>query len=72
MISIFVLIMITFPTSLIVTMSHGVSIKMDPSDLAFRLGFKKNEILRAPTPIVSSFMANMGRYAAFYVYTDIV
>ena len=64
--------MITFPTSLIVTMSHGVSIKMDSSDLAFRLGFKKNEILRAPTPIVSSFMANMERYAAFYVYTDIV
>ena len=72
MISIFVLIMITFPTSLIVTMSHGVSIKMDDSDLDFWLGFKKNEIMRVPTPTVSSFMANMERYAAFFVYTDIV
>ena len=45
---------------------------MDASDLDFWLGFKKNEIMRVPTPTVSSFMANMERYAAFFVYTDIV
>ena len=45
---------------------------MDASDLDFWLGLKKNEIMRVPTPTVSSFMANMERYAAFFVYTDIV
>ena len=71
-ISIFILITITFLISLIVTISHGVSIKMDASDLVFRLGFKKNETLRVPTAIASPFMANMERYAFFYVYTDII
>ena len=37
-------------------MSHGVSIKMEVSDLAMRLGFKENEILLGPTPIVSPFL----------------
>ena len=54
------------------TMSHGVSIKMEGSDLAMRLGFKENKILRGCTPIVSLFMTNMKRYTALYVYTDII
>ena len=41
-------------------------------DLAIRLVFKENEILRGPSPIVSPFMANMERYTALYVYTDVI
>ena len=48
-----------------VIVSHGVSIKIYGSDLAMRLGFKENEILRGPTPIVSI-------YTALYIYTDII
>ena len=51
--------------------SHRVSIKMEGSELAMRLGFKENEILRGPPSIVSPFMANMERYTVLYVYTDI-
>ena len=36
----------SFSNKSIMTMSHGVSIKMGGSDLAMRLGFKENEILR--------------------------
>ena len=56
----------------IATMSNGVSIKMEGSDLAMRMGFKENEILRGSTPIVSPFMTNMKRYTALYVYIDIM
>ena len=59
---IFVVITIPFPTVII---SHGVSIKIYGSDLAMRLGFKENEILRGHTPIVSI-------YTALYIYTDII
>ena len=62
----------SFSNNSIVTMSHGVSIKMEGLDLAMRSGFKKNEILRGPTLIVTPFMANMERYTAFYLYTNII
>ena len=62
----------SFSSKSIVTMSHGVSIKMEGSDLAIRLEFKENEILRGPTPTESPFMTNMKRYTALYVYTDII
>ena len=52
-------------------MSHGVSMKMEGSDLAMRLGFKENEILRGSIPIASPFIANMERYKTLYVDTDI-
>ena len=55
-----------------VAMSHGVSIKMVGSESTVRLEFKENEILCGPTPIASPFMENMERYAALYVYTDII
>ena len=45
---------------------------MEESDLDMRLGFKENEILRGPTPIVSPFMANLERHTALHVYTDII
>ena len=45
---------------------------MEGSDLAIRLEFKENEILRGPTPTESPFMTNMKRYTALYVYTDII
>ena len=53
-------------------MSHGVSIKMEGSDLAMRMGFQENEILRGSTPIISPFMINMKRYTALYFYTGII
>ena len=62
----------SFLNKSIVTMSHGVSIKVEGSDLARRMGFKENEILRGCTPTISLFMTNMKRYAALYVYTDII
>ena len=37
-----------------------------------RLSFKENETLRGPTPIVYPSMANVERYTALYVYTDII
>ena len=37
-----------------------------------RLVLKENEILHGPTSITSPFMANMERYTALYVYTDII
>ena len=55
----------SFSNNSTVIISHGVSIKIYGSDLAMRLGFKKNEILRGPTPIVSV-------YTALYIYTDII
>ena len=45
----------SFSNKSIVTMSHGVLMRMEGSDLAMRLGFKENEILRGPTLIVFSF-----------------
>ena len=45
---------------------------MEGSNLAIQMEFKKNEILRGPTPTESLFMANMERYTALYVYTDII
>ena len=62
----------SFSSNSIVTMSHGVSIKMEGSDLAMRLGFKENEILRGLKPIASLFMVNIKPYTALYVYTDII
>ena len=62
----------SFPNKSIVTMSHAVSIKMEGSDLAMRMEFKENEILRGSTTIISLFMMNMKRYTALYVYTDII
>ena len=62
----------SFSSKSIVTMSHGVSIKMEGSDLAIRLEFKEYEILRGPTPIESPFTTNMERYTALYVYTDFI
>ena len=53
-------------------MYHGVSIKMEGSDLAMWLVLKENEILHGPKPIASPFMANMEQYTALYVYTDII
>ena len=53
-------------------MSHGVSIKMERSDLLMRLGFKENEILLGPKLSVSPFMVNIERYRVLYVYTDII
>ena len=61
-----------FSNKSVVTMSHGVSIKKERSDLALRLGFTENEILRGPTPIVSPFMTNMERYTGLYVYIDTI
>ena len=62
----------SFTNKSIVTMSHGVLIKIERSDLNMRLGFKENEIMCGPKPIVSLFMANMERYTALYVYADII
>ena len=62
----------SFSNISIVIMFHGVSIKMKRLDLFIWLGFKENEILRGPTHIVSPIMANMERYTALYVYTDII
>ena len=53
----------SFSNKSIVTISHGVPIKM---------GFKENEILHGPTPIVSPFMENMEGYTVLYVYTDVI
>ena len=36
----------SFSNKSIVTMSHGVSIKIEGSDLAMRMGFKENKIFR--------------------------
>ena len=62
----------SFSSKSIVTMSYGVSIKMEGSDLAVRLELKENEILRGPTPTESPFTTNMQRYTALHVYTDII
>ena len=62
----------SFSNKSIVAMSHGVSTKTEGSDLAMRLWFKENEILSGSTSIISPFMANMKRYTALYVYTDII
>ena len=62
----------SFSNKSIVTMSQGVSIKMEGSDLAMRMGFKENEILHGSTPIVSPFVTNMKQYTALHVYTDII
>ena len=62
----------SFSNKSIVTMSHGVLIKMEESDLSMGMGFKENEILRRSTPIVSPFMMNMKRYTALCVYKDII
>ena len=53
-------------------MSHGVSIKMERSDLLMQLGFKENEILLGPKLSVSPFMVNIERYRVLYVYIDII
>ena len=53
-------------------MSHGIPMKMEGSDLGVRLGFKVNEILGGPIPILSLFMENMERYTALYACTDII
>ena len=50
----------SFSNKSVMTMPHGVSIKMEELYLALRLGFTKNEILCGPAPIVSPFMVNMG------------
>ena len=49
----------SFSNKTIVTMSHGVSIKMEGSDLAMQMGFKENEILRGSLSIVSLFMTSI-------------
>ena len=60
----------SFSKNYIVTMFHGVSIKMEGLDLAMGLGFKESEILLGPAPIVALLMAIIERYTALYVYTD--
>ena len=55
----------SFSNKSIVTLSHGVSIKMEGSGLAMQQGFKKNETLRGSTPIISLFMTNMKRYKRY-------
>ena len=55
----------SFSNKSIVTLSHGVSIKMEGSGLAMQKGFKKNENLRGSTPIISLFMTNMKRYKRY-------
>ena len=62
----------SFSNKSILTMSHGVSIKMERSDLLMRLGFKENEILLGPKLSVSPFMVNIERYRVLYVYIDII
>ena len=62
----------SFSNKSIVTMTHGVLIKVEGPDLAMQMGFKENEILGGSPPIVSPFMTNMKRYTALYVYTDII
>ena len=49
----------SFSSKTVVTMFHGVLIKMEGSDLAMQMGFKKNEILRGSTSIVSPFMTKI-------------
>ena len=49
----------SFSNKIIVTMSHGVSIKMEGSDLAMQMGFKENKILCGSTSIVSPFVTNI-------------
>ena len=46
--------------------------KMEGFNLAMRLGFKENEILRGSTPIISPFMTNMEQNTALRVYADII
>ena len=53
-------------------MSHGVSIKMEGSDLTMRMGFKENEVLHGSTSIISPFMTNIKRCTVLYVYRDII
>ena len=62
----------SFSNKSVVTMSHGVSIKIEGSDLAMQKGFKKNETLPGSTPIVSLFMTNMKRYTGLYVSTNVI
>ena len=62
----------SFSNKTFVAMSHGVSKKIEGSDLAMQMGFKENEVLHGSTPTVSPFMMNMKRYTALYVYTDII
>ena len=62
----------SFSNKSVVTMSHGVSIKIEGSDLAMQKGFKKNETLRGSAPIVSLFMTNMKRYTGLYVSTNVI
>ena len=62
----------SFPNKSVVTMPHGVSIKIEGSDLAMQKGFKKNETLPGSTPIVSLFMTNMKRYTGLYVSTNVI
>ena len=57
----------SFSSKSIVTMFHGVSIKIEGSDLAMQMGFKENEILRGCIPIVSSVYDEYERYTALYV-----
>ena len=46
--------------------------KLEGFNLAMRLRFKENEILRGSIPIISPFMANMEQNTALHVYTDII
>ena len=62
----------SFSNKSVVTMSHGVSIKIERSDLAMQKGLKKNETLRGSAPIVSLFMTNMKRYTGLYVSTNVI
>ena len=62
----------SFSNKSVVTMPHGVSIKIEGSDLAMQKGFKKNETLPGSTPIVSLFMTNMKRYTGLYVSTNVI
>ena len=57
----------SFSIKSFVTMSYGVSTKMEESNLLMRLEFKENDILCGSSPILSPFMANMERYTALYV-----
>ena len=62
----------SFSNKSVMTMSHGLSMKMEGLDLTMRVVFKENKNLRGSTPILSPFMVNMKRYTVLNVYTDII
>ena len=62
----------SFSNNTFVTMSHGVSRKMEGSDWLCKWDSKRRKFLRTSTFVVSPFMTNIRRYTVLYVYTDII